>query len=441
MSRNSASKAIVDRVQTTSTAFLGLTMQCAQCHNHKYDPISQKEYYQFLALLNNADEPEMPVIDPDITAQRAAAQANIDKMESELESHFPTQEEKLAWEQLPPVKATARSGAFLELMKDNSILASGKLAEKDSYTVEFKASLKDVVAMRLEAMPDPSLPKNGPGRAENGNFVVSEMKVTQTGSSGKPEPIELSNATADYSQPQFDVAGLIDGKPNTGWAIMSDDDNKMHAVHTATLRTKHIRSADEVTLTVKLDQDHPLACAGPFPHLDRPRCRAANHAARRAAAQAVHGAEAGRMGAGDNREMPHWTVLDPTTFSRLHDATITKLPDHSLLYTGDNFYREQYNIEAETALKGVTAIKLEVLPHPDLPKGGPGRSHTGGFLLTEFKVDASPADATKPATPLVLEKPSADVANDKIALALDGKLDTHWGVGAGEATAPRRCFT
>src|SRR5256885_574708 len=67
----------------------------------------------------------------------------------------------------------------------------------------------------------------------------------------------------------------------------------------------------------------------------------------------------------------HWTVLDPDQFTRKYNATITKLPDHSLLYTGDNFYREEYKIEAPLPLKKITAIKLEVLPHPDLPKGGP----------------------------------------------------------------------
>ena len=70
-------KSIVYRVQTTSTAFLGLTMQCAQCHNHKYDPISQKEYYQFFAMLNNADEPTLPVLDPEITAKRKTIQASV----------------------------------------------------------------------------------------------------------------------------------------------------------------------------------------------------------------------------------------------------------------------------------------------------------------------------------------------------------------------------
>src|SRR6185436_9017434 len=63
-------KSIVDRVQTTSTAFLGLTMQCAQCHNHKYDPISQKEYYQFFAMLNNAYEPDFFVNDSATTEKR-----------------------------------------------------------------------------------------------------------------------------------------------------------------------------------------------------------------------------------------------------------------------------------------------------------------------------------------------------------------------------------
>ena len=136
----------------------------------------------------------------------------------------------------------------------------------------------------------------------------------------------------------------------------------------------------------------------------------------------------------------HWTVLDPTKFSRNHDATITKLADHSLLFTGDNFYREEYSIECETSLKGITAIKLEVLPDEHLPKGGPGRSHGGGFLLTEFNADAWPADGSGPSTPLTLAKATADVRERQSRLAIDGKMDTHWGVGSGEATAHTAVF-
>ncbi len=433
-------KSMVDRVQTTSTAFLGLTMQCAQCHNHKYDPISQKEYYQFMALLDNADEPEMPVADPEITAKhRQAAQANIDTMESELESHFPPAEEKLAWEQLKPTKATSASGAFLELMKDNSVLASGKLAEKDVYTIEFKASLKDVVALKLEAMPDVSLPKHGPGRFENGNFVVSEMKVTRTSPGEPTEPITLTDPVADFSQPKFEVAGLIDDKPDTGWAIMSDDD-KMHVVHTATVRTQKIRSSNEAIVTVTLDQNYAKHPLGRFRisiarDVTPPSTMPVEQQRKQYLTQKQ--SEWEKL---TTAKSAHWTVLDPTTFSRNHDATITKLPDHSLLYTGDNFYREEYSIECETSLKGITAIKLEVLPDANLPKGGPGRSHAGGFLLTEFNVDSWPADGSGPSTPLALEKATADVANDKAGLAIDGKMDTHWGVTAGEATPHAAVF-
>src|SRR5207302_6981208 len=64
-------KAIVDRVQTTSTALLGLTLHCAQCHDHKYDPFTQKEYYQFFAMLNNADEPTVDLKNAEISAKRA----------------------------------------------------------------------------------------------------------------------------------------------------------------------------------------------------------------------------------------------------------------------------------------------------------------------------------------------------------------------------------
>src|SRR5207248_5990134 len=104
-------KALVDRVQTTSTAFLGLTLQCAQCHNHKYDPFTQQEYYQFLALLNNADEPTYEIPVPDVTARRREIEAKVAKLESALESHFPAGEQQTEWVVLKPAKAVSDKGA------------------------------------------------------------------------------------------------------------------------------------------------------------------------------------------------------------------------------------------------------------------------------------------------------------------------------------------
>jgi hypothetical protein len=145
----------------------------------------------------------------------------------------------------------------------------------------------------------------------------------------------------------------------------------------------------------------------------------------------------------------HWTVVDPNQFERRYNATITKLPDKSLLFTGDNFYREDYSLDYQTDVKNITAVRVEVLPHPDLPKGGPGRNKEGGFALTEFAVSSSPlakakapttqtmsATADENTTPygtaIALMNPTADAANEQAGLTLDGKADTHWRIINGE---------
>jgi mono/diheme cytochrome c family protein len=92
-------ESVVDRVNTTASVFLGLTMGCAQCHDHKYDPLTQKEYYQLFAFLNNCDEPEMPVGDPELVALRDAVQAKIDTYLKDLREKDSALVEKCrAWE-------------------------------------------------------------------------------------------------------------------------------------------------------------------------------------------------------------------------------------------------------------------------------------------------------------------------------------------------------
>src|SRR6185369_14459784 len=97
------------RVSTTATVFLGLTMACAQCHDHKYDPIAQREYYQFFAFLNNDDEPHLEVPRPDVVAERAALGAQIAQIESELEGRFPPYEQELQWAIVRPEKTDGPS--------------------------------------------------------------------------------------------------------------------------------------------------------------------------------------------------------------------------------------------------------------------------------------------------------------------------------------------
>src|SRR5262249_39747495 len=121
---------IVDRVATTGTVWLGLTIGCAQCHSHKYDPISQREYYRFFAFLNNADEPEVELPDPAIAARRAAIEKEIRRLEAGLVDHYPaggpgSLRNKVAawegstrpvrWEVLSPTRLASKKHATLTL--------------------------------------------------------------------------------------------------------------------------------------------------------------------------------------------------------------------------------------------------------------------------------------------------------------------------------------
>jgi hypothetical protein len=160
------------------------------------------------------------------------------------------------WTVLDPAKATSSGGAVLTKQKDGSLLASGKNPSPEAYTVTVNTSLTGITAIRLEVLPDPSLPAQGPGRAPNGNFVLNEFKVTvaPTADPTNVKPVVLHKAVADFSQDQYPVAAAIDGNPQTGWAIAP----AFGKTHVAVFETKEpITMAGGVTLTFTLDQQFP----------------------------------------------------------------------------------------------------------------------------------------------------------------------------------------
>ncbi len=125
------------------------------------------------------------------------------------------------WVPLEVESATSSGGAKLTKQVDGSLLVSGPNATPDTYTVTAKTDLKGITGVRLEVLPDDSLPAKGPGRAPNGNFVLNEFKLAalEQGDNGKPKPVVLQNAVATFSQEQWAVAGAIDNNPATGWAV------------------------------------------------------------------------------------------------------------------------------------------------------------------------------------------------------------------------------
>ncbi len=226
---------VVDRVSTTGAVWLGLTVGCAQCHNHKFDPITQREYYQLFAFLNNSDEPELEVPQVEVAAGRAAVEAKILTIVAQRNAQF--DEAKFAawtseaaktaghWPPVAPASAISTGHATLSVLADGSVLASGDKPNQDTYIVELPCALPRVSGIRLEVLPHASLPEGGPGRAplySEGDFMLGEFSVAELSSgesSSAPRPIALKNATDSYASEKSSAAQTIDNDLDTGWSI------------------------------------------------------------------------------------------------------------------------------------------------------------------------------------------------------------------------------
>jgi hypothetical protein len=229
---------VIDRVVTTSTAWMGMTFLCARCHDHKYDPLSQKEFYEFYAFFNQVPERGLQGFAPQILvpskehddAKLALAnlEAKVSKAQSKLQQAQLTWEKVLAkkverspWHIHRPSYAQASSTAKLEILADESVLARGGNPNKETYELRLQTKLDKITAIRIECFTHESLPHNGPGRASNSNFVLSEFKADArpVGKDKPYTPIKIVRAVADYSQRNWDITSAIDGNHITGWAV------------------------------------------------------------------------------------------------------------------------------------------------------------------------------------------------------------------------------
>jgi hypothetical protein len=204
---------LVDRVNTTATVWLGTTLGCAQCHNHKYDPFSQKDYYRMMAFFAATDytrrefgdgtrffEATIDVPTPEQEAKRKTIQAELDRLDERLSTQTPAldraqvvweramrAEPSIRWTVLAPKRATSTGEVTLTPSHDGTVLASGPNPGEAVYTIEAVTTLQRITAIRLEALPDPSLPKGGPGRDVYGNFQLNGFEV-------EAQPLSPANA-------------------------------------------------------------------------------------------------------------------------------------------------------------------------------------------------------------------------------------------------------
>ncbi|MBI1371963.1 MAG: DUF1553 domain-containing protein [Phycisphaera sp.] len=268
---------VIDRVVTTSTVWLGLTMLCSRCHDHKFDPISQKEFYQLFAFFNqvpergnNGFDPRMkaPLVLQDdnadelkkrIAAAEKAYDARLADLQPEIEKWSATAQQESTWSVVRPTDVISEGGATMTILEDGSALAGGKNPAKEVYEVELHTKANDIRAIRLEALTHDSLPFNSPSRGTNGNWVLSEftMAAQPADGSGKPTPVKFTAARADYSQNNFEIAKAIDGNQGTGWAV---DGNVNRVNRTAVFVTdKPVGGDGETVLRVTMRFNYGLS--------------------------------------------------------------------------------------------------------------------------------------------------------------------------------------
>ncbi len=382
--------AMADRVGTTGATWLGLTVGCAQCHTHKYDPIQHREYYQMMAFLNNADEPDLDLPKPDSAEKQRANIEKAAKLLADLPNRFPL--ESNVWQTPKLVSAAAASGEKAKLLDDGSALFAGQTPDKDSYTIVLETDLTDIDTLRLEALTDDALPSKGPGRTKHGNFVLTEIAVTAAPKNSPDEarPVKIASARADVAQKEFPVTNAFDGKSNTGWAVQ-EEGKKLNATHTATFTfDKPAGFAGGTRFVVKLDHQYGgqhivgrprVSFGAPVPD-QRPV------ATRR---QEIVGKRFAEWLERERARSVRWTTLRPLE-AKSNMPLLTVQQDDSVFASGDITKADTYDLKFRSDSRGITAVRLEVMPDERLPHHGPGMAYyegpKGDFFLGEFQLSA-----------------------------------------------------
>ena len=242
-------ESMFDRMEAIGKGVLGVTIQCAQCHNHKFDPLKQEEYYKIFAFLNDSHEANMAAYTPHEQMRRADIFRQVREIESGLQHRAPDWQKRMAeWERRaamdqpewtvarPEVDDISTGGQKYVAMKDGSLLAQGYAPTKHTVKLTIKTDIQNITALRLELMKDPNLPLGGPGRSLKGTGALTDFRMEAAPASApdKTKPIKIAKATADFNPPEsvldpiFDdksgkrrvtgpVEFAIDGKDETAW--------------------------------------------------------------------------------------------------------------------------------------------------------------------------------------------------------------------------------
>ncbi|MEM7233594.1 MAG: DUF1549 and DUF1553 domain-containing protein [Planctomycetota bacterium] len=265
-----------DMLTTAMSTFTSTSVHCARCHDHKFDPITQDDYYALQSVFAGVDRVDRPYeVDPNVSRRRRELTATLAGLGSkgvdDARWNDPTFREQVTrwagdlrlgrggWRVVQLASIAAQKSTWKEL-PDRSVLFGGQPGPTEVY--RFGLEAKDrVTGLRLEVLTHPSLPKNGPGRAANGNLHLSEIRVFATPLDGSLErrEVKLSTPKADFNQGGWTIAMSVDRKPATAWGVHPNEGSSHAAVFPFAEAVSH---PSGLRLEVELDQFHPAHIIG-----------------------------------------------------------------------------------------------------------------------------------------------------------------------------------
>ena len=362
-----------DLVMQTMGAFVSTTAQCARCHAHKFDPITQADYYALQSVFAGVIEGNISFDEnPDVAKQRKTWLALLASAEAgDKAALLRPENEKLAgeWEQNrgPEVKWTtfgyesflSSEGSQLARAKDD-LVASGTRPDKDTYIITGTIALAKITAIRVEVFADKTQPKDGPGRQDNGNLTLSEFEA-QVFDPGATQPVKLkfSRATADFNQANYTAQQAIDGNPATGWGIYPAVGQTHHAVFELA-EPLALKNGARMTLSLK-------QLAGKSHLLGRFSISATDDAPSRAAAMPALAKQALDLPVAQRSEAQRLAVASHALRMRASEE-LSKLPAQTQVYAASRKAGMLMAVGKETPTTVAKPLKVQILKRGDFDK-------------------------------------------------------------------------